>query len=114
MIWPVSAASPAGDKTTIIAPYIRQLLTVMNDESFQPEFDRLHWAVRSIREEMLAIEAGIEQKKQEIEIEERKLSDLKWKWWDAQLALAKWKPMGMAQPRQDAELQAEIKEWVPD
>ena len=114
VIRPVSAASPAGDKTTIIAPYIRQPLTVMNDESFQPEFDRLHWAVRSIREEMLAIEAGIEQKKQEIELEERKLSDLKWKWWDAQLAVANGERKEMAQRRQDAEFQAEIKEWVPD
>lgn len=86
----------------------------MNDESFQPEFDRLHWAVRSIREEMLAIEARIEQKKQEIELEERKLSDLKWKWWEAQGALASWEQKEMAQRRKDAALRAEIKEWVPD
>lgn len=86
----------------------------MSDEAPRSEFDRLYWAVRSVREEMLAIEATIEQKKREIELEERKLSDLKWKWWDAQQALALWEHKEMAQRRQDAALQAEIKEWVPD
>ncbi|NMZ44160.1 hypothetical protein [Pseudomonas oryzihabitans] len=86
----------------------------MNDESLHSEFDRLHLAVRSVREEMLSIEARIEQKKQEIDLEERKLSDLKWKWWEAQGALASWEQKEMAQRRKDAALQAEIKEWVPD
>lgn len=86
----------------------------MTDEAASPEFDRLYWAVRSVREEMLAIEATIEQKKREIELEERKLSDLKWKWWDAQQALANREHKERALRRQDAALQAEIKEWVPD
>ncbi len=86
----------------------------MNDESLHSEFDRLQVAVRSAREEMLSIEARIEQKKREIDLEERKLSDLKWKWWEAQGALASWERKEMAQRRQDAALQTEIKEWVPD
>lgn len=86
----------------------------MTEEAVCPDFDRLYWAARSVREEMLAIEATIEQKKREIEIEERKLSDLKWKWWDAQQALANEEHRERAQRRQDAALRAEIKEWVPD
>lgn len=86
----------------------------MTDEAACPDFDQLNRAVCSVREEMLAIEARIEQRKREIEVEERKLSDLKWKWWDAQQALAKWGHREMAQRKHDAALQAEIKEWVPD
>lgn len=86
----------------------------MSNELPRSEFDRLYWTVRSVREEMLAIETAIEQRKREIELEERKLSDLKWKWWDAQQALANWEHKEMAQRKQDAAVQAEIKEWVPD